>query len=71
MTCCCPGWSVSLSEAGEKLLKQSQKPAERAYNKLMMPLTAGQQVQLVLLLTALTQGLEDQARAAFVPPEAH
>ena len=63
--------SVSLSEAGEKLLKQSQKPAERAYNKLMMPLTAAQQVQLVLLLTALTQGLEDQARAAFVPPEAH
>jgi len=62
--------SVALSIEGKKLLKQSQKPAERAYNKLMKPLSAEQQAQLVLLLMELTQGLEDQARAAFVPPEA-
>lgn len=61
--------SVALSMEGEKLLKQSQKPAERAYNRLMMPLTSDQQGQLVLLLMELTQGLEDRARAAFVPPE--
>lgn len=61
--------SVALSLEGEKLLKQSQKPAERAYNRLMMPLTSDQQGQLVLLLMELTQGLEDRARAAFVPPE--
>ncbi|NQW94233.1 MAG: MarR family transcriptional regulator [Polaromonas sp.] len=61
-------WSVALSAEGEKLLKQSQKPAERAYNRLMKPLSPEQQAQLVLLLMELTQGLEDQARAAFVPP---
>ena len=61
--------SVALSLEGEKLLKQSQKPAERAHNRLMMPLTSDQQGQLVLLLMELTQGLEDRARAAFVPPK--
>jgi DNA-binding MarR family transcriptional regulator len=61
--------SVTLTPAGEKLLKLSQKPAERAYNRLMMPLSAEQQSQFLLLLMALTQGLEDRARAVFVPPE--
>lgn len=61
--------SVTLTPAGEKLLKLSQKPAERAYNRLMMPLSAEQQTQFLLLLMALTQGLEDRARAVFVPPE--
>jgi MarR family transcriptional regulator, lower aerobic nicotinate degradation pathway regulator len=62
-------WSVALTDEGEKLLMQSQKPAERAYDRLMKPLSAEQQAQLVLLLMELTQGLEDRARAAFVPPE--
>ena len=61
--------SVELSPEGEKLLKQAQKPAERAYNRLMMPLSQEQQAQFVLLLMELTQGLEDRARAAVVPPE--
>lgn len=61
--------SVALSPDGEKLLTQSQKPAERAYDRLMMPLSQEQQAQLLLLLMELTQGLEDHARAAFVPPE--
>ncbi len=61
--------SVALSDGGEKLLKKSQKPAERAYNRLMTPLSPEQQAQLLLLLMELTRGLEDRARAAFVPPE--
>ena len=60
--------AVVLSSDGEKLLKQAAKPAERAYERLMAPLSTEQQAQLVLLLMELTQGLEDSARAAFVPP---
>jgi DNA-binding MarR family transcriptional regulator len=60
--------AVVLSDAGEKLLKRAAKPAERAYERLMEPLSPGQQTQLILLLTELTQGLETRARAAFVPP---
>lgn len=60
--------AVVLSSDGEKLLKQAAKPAERAYGRLMAPLSTEQQAQLVQLLMELTQGLEDSARAAFVPP---
>lgn len=61
--------SVALSSEGEKLLKQAQKPAEFAYNRLMMPFSLEQRAQFVLLLMELTQGLEDRARAVFVPPD--
>ena len=61
--------SISLSEAGLMLLKQAQEPAERAYDRLMGPLSAEQQDQLVGLLQQLTEGLEGEARAAFVPHE--
>lgn len=60
--------SISLSEAGLALLKQTQEPAERAYSRLMSPLNKEQQTQLVELLQLLTSGLEGEARAAFVPP---
>ena len=60
--------AVVLSPDGYKLLKQAQKPAERAYERLMTPLSAEQQLQLVALLQQLTEGLEEHARAAFVPP---
>ena len=60
--------AVVLSDAGEKLLKRAAKPAERAYERLMEPLSPVQQTQLILLLTELTQGLETRARAAFLPP---
>ena len=60
--------AVVLSPNGEKLLKQAQQPAERAYERLMTPLSAEQQLQLVALLQQLTEGLEEHARAAFVPP---
>lgn len=59
--------SVRLSNEGEKLLVKARKPAELAYNRLMSPLSPEQQLQLVALLQQLTEGLEDHARAAFVP----
>jgi DNA-binding MarR family transcriptional regulator len=60
--------SVALTRKGEELLQQAQRPAERAYKRLMAPLTREQQDQLLALLQLLTGGLEDEARAAFVPP---
>ncbi len=62
--------SIALSAAGMALLEQAQKPAEQAYNRLMAPLQPEQQKQFLELLQLLTSGLEDSARAAFVPPEA-
>lgn len=61
---------VELTADGERLLQQAQKPAERAYKRLMGPLDRNQQDQLLELLQLLTGGLEEEARAAFVPPPA-
>ena len=60
--------AVSLTDAGARLLQQAQKPAEKAYRRLMAPLAREQQEQLLYLLQLLTGELEDEARAAFVPP---
>ena len=60
--------SVDLTNEGQALLKQTQKPAERAYRRLMAPLLPEQQVQLVVLLQQLTEGLEGEARAVFERP---
>jgi DNA-binding MarR family transcriptional regulator len=60
--------TVTLTEAGERMLAEAQKPAEKAYKRLMGPLTREQQVQLIDLLQLLTGELEEEARAAFVPP---
>src|SRR6185436_15712268 len=62
--------SVALTREGELLLQQAQKPAERAYKRLLAPLDKAQQEQLLELLQLLTGELEDEARAAFVPPPA-
>lgn len=59
---------VFLTREGEAVLQSAQKPAERAYKRLMAPLDRQQQEQLLELLQLLTGGLEDEARAAFVPP---
>ena len=59
---------VALTPQGETLLQQAQKPAEKAYKRLMAPLDKHQQEQLLELLQLLTGELEDEARAAFVPP---
>lgn len=61
--------AISLSAEGLTLLKQAQEPADRAYDRLMAPLSKTQRTQLVELLQVLTKGLENEARAAFVPPE--
>ena len=60
--------SVALTAEGAALLAQAQKPAERAYKRLLAPLDKAQQAQLVELLQLLTGELEDDARASFVPP---
>ncbi len=60
--------SIALSKTGLALLQQAQEPAERAYGRLMAPLDEQQRAQLVALLQQLTEGLESEARAAFVPP---
>ncbi|MBI2768499.1 MAG: MarR family transcriptional regulator [Burkholderiales bacterium] len=59
--------SAALTEAGLALLGAAQKPAEKAYKRLLAPLDAAQQAQLLDLLQRLTGELEDDARAAFVP----
>ena len=56
---------VALTAAGEDVLAQAQKPAEKAYKRLMAPLDKDQQEQLLHLLQLLTGELEDEARAAF------
>lgn len=62
--------SVMLTAEGASVLQQAQKPAEKAYKRLMAPLDKAQQEQLLELLQLLTGELEDEARAAFVPPAA-
>ncbi len=60
--------AVVLSAEGMELLDKAQKPAEKAYRRLLAPLSARQQVEFVELLQQLTDGLEHEARAPFVPP---
>jgi DNA-binding MarR family transcriptional regulator len=59
---------VNLTQEGLEVLQQAQRPAERAYRRLLAPLNRSQQEQLVELLQLLTGELEEEARAAFVPP---
>ena len=59
---------VNLTAAGENVLGRAQRPAERAYKRLLAPLDREQQEQLIALLQLLTGELEDDARASFVPP---
>jgi DNA-binding MarR family transcriptional regulator len=60
--------SVALTRQGAGVLEQAQRPADRAYKRLLAPLDREQQAQLIALLQSLTGELEDDARAAFVPP---
>ncbi|QRR35514.1 MarR family transcriptional regulator [Hydrogenophaga sp. YM1] len=62
--------TVSLTADGEALLAAAREPAERAYQRLLSPLTPAQRGQLIELLQTLTEGLADEARAPFVPLEA-
>lgn len=60
--------SITLTDGGLALLVATREPAELAYDRLMAPLNSEQREQLVSLLQLLTNGLENEARAAFVPP---
>lgn len=60
--------SARLTPAGAQLLERAQNPAEKAHRRLLAPLEREQQDQLLRLLQRLTGELEDDARAAFVPP---
>ncbi len=60
--------SITLSNQGLEVLLQAQGAAEKAYQRLMSPLNTEQRQQLVGLLKLMSDGLEDQARAPFVPP---
>ena len=59
---------VSLTRGGEDVLSRAQRPAERAYKRLLGPLGRDQQDQLIHLLQLLTGDLEEEARASFIPP---
>jgi DNA-binding MarR family transcriptional regulator len=58
--------SLNLTDEGRALFNLAQKPVDRAYKRLMAPLSEGQQKQLLKLLELMTLELEDQARAPFV-----
>lgn len=62
--------TVSLTTEGHALLAAAREPAERAYQRLLSPLTPAQRRQLIELLQTLTDGLADEARAPFVPLQA-
>lgn len=62
------GVSVVLTREGLDVLTRAQRPAERAYRRLLSPLDKAQQAQLLALLQLLTGELESEARAAFIPP---
>ena len=59
--------SLCLTSEGEQLLRQTTALVHQAYEQLMAPLTLNQRSQFIALLQQLTDGLGDQARAAFVP----
>jgi MarR family transcriptional regulator, lower aerobic nicotinate degradation pathway regulator len=59
--------AVRLTPAGARLLKKAELPVHEAYNKLMAPLNTKQREQFIALLQQLTDGLGEEARAAFVP----
>lgn len=55
--------SLALTAEGLALFDAAQRPVDRAYKRLMQPLSEAQQRQLLKLLETLTTGLEAQARA--------
>lgn len=59
--------TVSLTPQGQEVLQAAREPAERAYQRLLSPLSPAQRSQLIELLQTLTDGLADEARAPFIP----
>ncbi len=59
--------AVRLTPAGKRLLKKAEAPVQAAYEQLMAPLDARQRTHFIQLLQSMTDGLNTQARASFVP----
>ncbi len=59
--------AVRLSAQGQRLLKKTELPVRLAYQQLMAPLSQKESQQLIDLLLRLTNELQDEARAPFVP----
>lgn len=59
--------SVSLTPAGERLLRQAQQPVQQAQDMLMSPFNDSQRAQFMALLQKLNTDLNTEARASFVP----
>lgn len=58
--------SLRLTREGIALYQQAQKPVERAYKRLMEPLSPDQQQQFLGLLEHVVQALDSHARAPLV-----
>lgn len=58
---------VRLTPAGKRVRKQAEQPVQEAYARLMAPLDARERKVFIQLLQALTDGLNTEARASFVP----
>ena len=59
--------AVRLTAQGQRLLKKTEQPVRTAYQQLMAPLTQKESQQLIDLLQRLTNALQVEARAPFVP----
>jgi len=59
--------AVRLTPSGKGLLKKAETPVHDAYEQLMAPLDDRQRTQFIQLLQTMTDGLNEQARASFVP----
>jgi DNA-binding MarR family transcriptional regulator len=59
--------AVRLTTQGQRLLKKTEQPVRLAYQQLMTPLTQKESQQLIYLLQRLTNELQNEARAPFVP----
>ncbi len=59
--------AVRLTTQGQRLLKKTEQPVRSAYQQLMTPLTQKESQQLIDLLQRLTNELQNEARAPFVP----
>jgi DNA-binding MarR family transcriptional regulator len=59
--------AVRLTAQGQRLLKKTEQPVRLAYQQLMAPLSQKESQLLIDLLQRLTNELQDEARAPFVP----
>ena len=59
--------AVRLTAQGQRLLKKTEQPVRSAYQQLMAPLSQKESQLLIDLLQRLTNELQDEARAPFVP----